>query len=285
MEYLMTYGWAILIVAVALAAMFELGLFNSSSFAPNAPPGSCQVFRNAAGASVEGVCNELPQYVAQFNNGYVLIPNPSENDGFPNGYTMSAWVDYVNPETECGYAVGMEDSSAQPRGGAVLSCTNAAQPYGETIDKNGYNQYAPVPADKQVEPYNTWVFITVSWNPGNDTIAFYVNGTLEGSVMTDYVYSSNMLMANTPYYVIGGQPGGSSWNGEEADAQIYNTSLTASDVHALYAEGLGGAPIDPYHIVAWWPLNGNFNDYSGDANDGQAYGGVSFISSYAAPSA
>ncbi len=32
MEYLMTYGWAILIIAVVLGALFALGVFNSSSF-------------------------------------------------------------------------------------------------------------------------------------------------------------------------------------------------------------------------------------------------------------
>ncbi|MEM3791383.1 MAG: hypothetical protein QXL16_01475 [Candidatus Micrarchaeaceae archaeon] len=31
MEYLMTYGWAILIIAVVLGALFTLGVFNSSS--------------------------------------------------------------------------------------------------------------------------------------------------------------------------------------------------------------------------------------------------------------
>ncbi|MEM3227849.1 MAG: hypothetical protein QXK65_02800 [Candidatus Micrarchaeaceae archaeon] len=31
MEYLMTYGWAILIIAVVLGALFSLGVFNSSS--------------------------------------------------------------------------------------------------------------------------------------------------------------------------------------------------------------------------------------------------------------
>ncbi len=36
MEYLMTYGWAILIVAVVLAALFELGVFNGSNLAPQA---------------------------------------------------------------------------------------------------------------------------------------------------------------------------------------------------------------------------------------------------------
>ncbi|MEM4839822.1 MAG: hypothetical protein QXX90_03915, partial [Candidatus Micrarchaeaceae archaeon] len=72
MEYLMTYGWAILIIAVVLAALFELGVFNPMTFAPKASPGSCQVVRpEGAGTtnfiSLEGECNgELPQYVASF---------------------------------------------------------------------------------------------------------------------------------------------------------------------------------------------------------------------------
>ncbi|MGC8662693.1 MAG: hypothetical protein ACP5RT_02830, partial [Candidatus Micrarchaeia archaeon] len=43
MEYLMTYGWAILIIAVVLGALFQLGVFNANNFAPKAPPGACQV--------------------------------------------------------------------------------------------------------------------------------------------------------------------------------------------------------------------------------------------------
>ncbi len=34
MEYLMTYGWAILVIAVVLAALFELGVFNGGTL-PN----------------------------------------------------------------------------------------------------------------------------------------------------------------------------------------------------------------------------------------------------------
>jgi hypothetical protein len=46
MEYLMTYGWAILIIAVVLGALFALGVFNSTSLAGSsclATPGyECQ---------------------------------------------------------------------------------------------------------------------------------------------------------------------------------------------------------------------------------------------------
>lgn len=39
MEYLMTYGWAILIVIIVAAALFALGVFNPSSWTPPTPSG------------------------------------------------------------------------------------------------------------------------------------------------------------------------------------------------------------------------------------------------------
>ena len=38
MEYLMTYGWAILIIAIVLAALFSLGIFSSGGLTD----GSCK---------------------------------------------------------------------------------------------------------------------------------------------------------------------------------------------------------------------------------------------------
>ena len=42
---------------------------------------------------------------------------------------------------------------------------------------------------------------------------------------------------------------------------------------------IGGAPIDLQHLVGWWPLNGNANDYSGNGNNGQI-NGVTFVSNW-----
>ena len=39
MEYLMTYGWAILIIAVVLAVLFQLGVFSGGNFLPHAQAG------------------------------------------------------------------------------------------------------------------------------------------------------------------------------------------------------------------------------------------------------
>ncbi len=49
MEYLMTYGWAILIIAVVLVILFSLGITNPLFFAPKAIAGSCQVVRTTVG--------------------------------------------------------------------------------------------------------------------------------------------------------------------------------------------------------------------------------------------
>ncbi len=72
MEYLMTYGWAILIISVVLATLFQLGVF-SGAMSPRARPGSCQVLRpygpgSTAYISLGGVCTgQLPQFMASFD--------------------------------------------------------------------------------------------------------------------------------------------------------------------------------------------------------------------------
>jgi hypothetical protein len=50
-------------------------------------------------------------------------------------------------------------------------------------------------------------------------------------------------------------------------------------VLAMYARGIGGVPVDLQHLVGWWPLNGNANDYSGNNNNG-ASTGVIFSTQY-----
>ena len=61
MEYLMTYGWAILIIAIVLGVLYYLGVFNATNLAPHAQPGSCQVYRpDGPGSlqflSLQGTC-------------------------------------------------------------------------------------------------------------------------------------------------------------------------------------------------------------------------------------
>jgi len=266
MEYLMTYGWAILIISVVLAALFQLGVFNPMTFAPKAPPGSCQVFRpdgpyTTSFINLEGICSgELPQYVAEFNgqSSYIQIPN-SQNLQLST-VTFGGWVNYKGP------ASGNWDwLTAKQNAYGIGVC-------GSSLDVcfynwgTGTNYQSSYALNK-----NEWYFLLAEVFNGNEVV--YVNGV--------QVYSGPLsISSQTVGWQIGyGNAGGQLLNGSAANIQIYNTSLSANEIQALYQEGIGGAPIDLQHLVGWWPLNGNANDYSGNGNNGQI-NNVNFVSNW-----
>jgi len=283
MEYLMTYGWAILIIAVVLGALFQLGVFNPMTFAPKAPPGACQVFRpNGPGTTqfinLEGVCSgEMPQYVAQFNGYTSLIPVSSLSPTIPqSSITISGWV----------YISGFTSSSGDPEwwtnggGNSAVELQSFPNTYpGATSASITYSIHNATDAGyggcgTSGNPPNRWYFVT---EVVSGTVAtLYVNG-----VSTSCSFSFSNPGTET-YLTIGGY--GPSFttvmDGSLANIQIYNTSLSANDIMALYLEGIGGAPIDLQHLVGWWPLNGNANDYSGNGNNGQIIGNVIFVSNW-----
>ena len=100
MEYLMTYGWAILIIAVVLGALYYLGVFNSSNLAPRAQPGSCKVVRpNGPGTTtyinLAGVCTgQLPLFVGSFDgqSSYIDVGNKAILNVITNDFTISMWL-------------------------------------------------------------------------------------------------------------------------------------------------------------------------------------------------
>ncbi len=285
MEYLMTYGWAILIIAVVLGALFQLGVFNAGTFAPHAPPGACQVLRpngpnTATYVNLEGVCSgELPQYVAQFNGGADVVV--SSTGAFPSG---------ANPRTVTGWF--LSTSSSLPSSGEMLffygtTCTTCAfagwigngcsnPTYSVVLDTWGCTDVSAT----QTGP-NTWTFFADVYD-GSNKIE-YVG--LSGRVYSASVANTISTTSQTSFDIATG--GGNPYlTGFIANIQVYNTSLTSSEVNALYVEGIGGAPIKLDNLVGWWPLNGNANDYSGNNNNGVP-SGVSYtnqwVSGYTPP--
>ncbi|MFP3288872.1 MAG: LamG-like jellyroll fold domain-containing protein [Candidatus Micrarchaeota archaeon] len=272
MEYLMTYGWAILIISVVLAALFQLGVFNPMTFAPKAPPGSCQVFRpdgpyTTSFINLEGICSgELPQYVAQFNGQSSLIsvlPSSLYRGVFCN-LTLVAWS----------YDSGMSGTM----GGVVgFWVSGAAQSGWDDIEYND-NSFRFELRNSSIG--NNWLASGNFKDKWLFTALVLKNGVAYSGYINDVAYPDGKYIGCIGYFG-GGQIG--KWdryfNGSIANVQIYNTSLSASEIQALYQEGIGGAPIDLQHLVAWWPLNGNANDYSGNGNNGQA-SNVNFVSNW-----
>ena len=86
LQFITTYGWMMLIIMVVLGILFNLGFFSSSTYAPRAAAGSCQVQRPlGAGTtqeiSLQGQCNnQIPQFVGQFTapgTNYFMAPMPA----------------------------------------------------------------------------------------------------------------------------------------------------------------------------------------------------------------
>ena len=293
MEYLMTYGWAILIIAVVLAALFELGVFNPMTFAPKASPGSCQVVRpEGAGTtsfiSLEGECNgELPQYAAYFNgNAYVNVPSSSSLNPVTTGITISYWVEPSSISSEqINTCMWRAIVGPNPFSGGYLSwldgCNNEVS---GLVYVSGTRYNAP---SYDSLNYNQWYHVVEVAQTGSYLI-LYVNGQAVGSPGTPL--PSGNIGTNNNMVNIGGNQGGNAaggwFYGYLSNVQIYNTSLSPSEIQALYQEGIGGAPIDLQNLIAWWPLNGNAKDYSGNDNNGVPNGVTytsNWYSGYSAP--
>ncbi len=248
MEYLMTYGWAILIIAIVLVALFSLGVFNSSNFSPRAQPGSCEVLRNSAQTSLVGQCNGmLPEYVATFSNvstiQNITIKNmpaiaPSTGDSF----TITLWIKPV---------------STANFGGVAIWSYYFQIGWSTDFSPNGVNWLQ----SNILAPGGTWSFLTVEETVGKSA-SIYLNGVLTGNT-TNYV---SYVQPVQPVLI--GSVRTDRYLGSISNVQIYNTSLSNSSIQALYKEGIGGAPININNLIGWWPLNGNANDYSGNGNNG-----------------
>jgi hypothetical protein len=121
---------------------------------------------------------------------------------------------------------------------------------------------------------NKWHLIGFTY-AGGTSITLYTDG-----IGTTVATLLSNVAANTlsgTYAQIGG--GTTYYTGSISNVQIYNSSLSSSQVQALYQEGIGGAPVDPSHLVGWWPLNGDTKDYSGNGNNGAATA-ITYVSQY-----
>ena len=269
MEYLMTYGWAILIIAVVLGALFALGFFNSANLAPKVGPGSCQVYRpqgpgTTTFINTEGACsNELPQYVAQFNGAEpattaasVIEAAYSPSYSFGNGpFTISAWI-RMNSVL---YVIPTIFSTRYPAGNGIIF----GERYGGALFV-GYNGVLTYQASSGASVLDgRWHNALVTRNSGG-TVTYYIDGVSSGS----FIASDNVNGGAMDIGVDWPNWGQTPFNGMIANVQVYNASFSANDVQALYQEGIGGAPILLNNLVGWWPLNGNANDYSGNLNNG-----------------
>jgi hypothetical protein len=282
MEYLMTYGWAILIIAVVLGALFSLGVFNATNFAPRAPAGSCKLFRSTAITALEGECsNIIPQSVAEFNGQNSRVSTAAT--GFPVGNSprsVFAWIYWTGTQGSGNFypitSYGIASAGGEVSILYVYSATNPAVLYFSSFGSLGSNNFQSSFPITQ----NTWTFVGYTISGSGTTITIYDNGQSQTGTITSP--ANTVLPATDPAdigIVSSGNPSGRQFLGSISNVQVYNTTLDPAQVQGLYMEGIGGDPIDIGNLVGWWPLNGNTNDYSSSQNTGTG-NGIIFTSSW-----
>lgn len=271
MEYLTTYGWAILIVVVVIVALDGLGIFNPSTFVARAQPGACDVYRpygpgTAQLVNLQGVCGtEIPKTVAGFNgnNAQINVAN-SGLFALTNGMSMSAWI-YENGSGTSSQDV-ISKATSGTNTGYILGTTNKWSSVSLSLYVNG--NWQTITANYPGS--NSWNYIAGTYN--GVTMSLYVNGALAasssqpGNILTN---NNNLTIGSGPNYFTG-------WM---SNVEIYNASLSANQINQNYLRGIGGPPGDLQNLVGWWPLNSDVNDYSGNQNNG-ASSTIFFFSSW-----
>ncbi len=137
MEYLMTYGWAILIIAVVLGALYSLGVFNSASLTPqgciavsgfycqNAVYHSANLaftFGQATGTNWASTTLIFVPYGQTFSSG--LTPN-AVLGSINSGQTSAVTINSI-PVSWAGNTIG---SALQGSIYAVYTLSGSATPY------------------------------------------------------------------------------------------------------------------------------------------------------------
>ena len=276
MEYLMTYGWAILIIAIVLVALFSLGIFNSANFAPRAQPGSCEVLRNSAQTSLVGQCNGmLPEYVAQFDG--ISKINVSSIPELPSGNqprTLTAWF-FVSPSDNTNYN-GIAGTS-----GAGTSTMLTIYLGGRRVCIDAWESSNQCGNGNNTVQVGSFEFVAAAYNSTNYNLVGYTGygGSLYSFIAGNVILDFPQVSSTYPF-LIGSRTYTPVLSGDIANVQLYNTTLTQSEIQALYKEGIGGAPINVNNLVGWWPLNGNANDYSGNDNNGNSPANVTYTSAW-----
>ena len=282
MEYLMTYGWAILAIAIVIVALYSFGLLNAANFMPRSQAGSCQVFRPSGARTTTnindvGTCNnELPEYVAQFSgqNSYVSLGNGaamSPEAGANGNMTMCIWYMALSATNWHGFII--KGASSPSNGGTWEYAIGQGNSEMYIVWNAGGSNIAGYGA--QVPAINSWHFtcFTYDYPAGNSFV--YIDGQ---QYSASFSTPTGPATQGTGALILGAGENGYS-NVDLANFQLYNASLSASAIEKLYLEGIGGAPVSLQNLVGWWPLNGNIQDYSGNGYSGTPVG-ISYVSAW-----
>ncbi|MCW6160185.1 MAG: LamG domain-containing protein [Candidatus Micrarchaeales archaeon] len=270
LEYLTTYGWALLIIAIVFFVLFELNVLNVGNQG-YALPGSCSVVSSGTPGtnqflSFEGTCNgAVPKFVSDLSNhGYVTTPNMTAFHNL-NSFTVIVWVARKG-STGTTEPVLASNGTILPNFDLLINESGSNSATFGAMGASGYSGAASS-SSNSLAALQDWYFLAGTYN--TSSVSIYVDGALAGSSGT----TLSGLSANGNITAQIGHSYSSPlqyFDGYVTNVQIYDRQLSPSEIQTTFREGIGGLPIDLNGLVAWYPLNGNPNDYSQAKLNGMA---------------
>ena len=212
-----------------------------------------------------------PRLAASFNPSVSSMIVMQQLNATPltksTSFTFSTWLYGYGPTT-AGETIANSSSNNNNAGFDLLfsKLGNGQSDYVLSIAPCCNNR-VPWPNGIDNLPLDTWEMVTAEYNTTTGIANVYLNSTLFVSKDVGKGLTIGQLL---PIYIGGNSTNEVpeySFNGLMSDLQLYNTTLNPNQISLLYSEGTGGAPLPLSSLVAWWPLNGNANDYSGNGNN------------------
>ena len=155
------------------------------------------------------------------------------------------------------------------------------------VEDSATNAWPTWLTDENIIPLNQWTHVVFTWNTQDFNASdgrIYVNGQDATYDYSESSYGSSFALNDvSSEWRIGNlliPDMGSTdkiFNGSMDEIAVYNRMLSAQEVDDLYQLGLQGLSNNITNSMqAYYPLDSDFDDYSGNNNDGTASGAYTF---------
>ncbi len=198
--------------------------------------------------------------------GHIRVPS-SASLSISDSFSLCAWV---NPSSfyslSIGNAVGVicKGYSIEHYGLWVLS-----NGMGVSINWGTNSTFSEQHtfAGDGLTTLNKWSFLSATYD--GHKVRYYFNGVKQA----EYDFTDQISNSDEDLYIGADYPGSAEFfNGRIDEVRIYNRALSLAEIQELYAvaDSTSG-------LVAYYPLNGNANDESGNGNHGSENGEIEYI--------
>lgn len=193
----------------------------------------------------------------QFNgtDGHI---NTKISSGFTKNMTICVWINTTSQVSWAGVVFNRKNKAT----GLVF------QSGGQKVSSYLSNASSWLPVDgKTIVTDGKWHLLTSVISDTHNML--YVDGVLDASISIpngEIVLDGEFFIGQDTY------SNSRHFKGKIDDVLIYNRALSTDEVQSIYTYGNQNSK--ETGLVAYYPLDGNANDFSGNANNGTINGGV-----------